>query len=56
VIGYWDRLGVRIFSVSDKGSPWQNGSQESFFGWFKVEMGDLNRFETLGELVEAIYA
>lgn len=47
--------GVKI-SVSDKGSPWQNGYKESFFGRFKDENGDLNRFETLGELVEEIYS
>lgn len=42
-------------SMSDKSSPWQNGHQESFFGHFKTESGDLNRFETLGELIEYIY-
>jgi putative transposase len=43
-------------SVSDKGSPWQNGYKESFFSRFKDENGDLNRFETLGELAEEIYS
>jgi transposase InsO family protein len=42
-------------STSDKASPWQNGYQESFFGKFKDEMGDINRFESVGEFVEAIY-
>jgi putative transposase len=42
-------------SVSDKGSPWQNGFKESFYSRFKDENGDLNRFEDLGELVEEIY-
>ncbi|GIW59183.1 MAG: transposase [Patescibacteria group bacterium] len=42
-------------SMSQKGSPWQNGHQESFFGHFKKEAGDLNRFESLGELIEYIY-
>ena len=42
-------------SMSDKGSPWQNGHQESFFGHFKQDAGDLNRFETIGELIEYIY-
>lgn len=42
-------------SVSDKGSPWQNGYKESFFGRFKEEFGDFNRFETLGELMVEIY-
>src|SRR5512135_1655681 len=49
-----EALGTRI-SASDKASPWQNGYQESFFGRFKEEMGDINRFETPAELVEAIY-
>lgn len=42
-------------SASDKASPWQNGYQESFFGRFKEEFGDINRFETIGELLEEIY-
>lgn len=41
-------------SYSDKGSPWQNGYQESFYGHFKLELGDLTRFEHEGELFEAI--
>ena len=47
-------IGSKI-SMSEKGSPWQNGHQESFFGHFKLESGDLNRFESLGELIEYIY-
>jgi len=42
-------------SMSTKGSPWQNGYQESFFGRFKSEFGDFNRFDSLGELIEEIY-
>lgn len=45
---------VRI-SVSAVASPWQNGYIKSFFGRFKQELGDLNRFETTGELIEAVY-
>lgn len=52
---YLEGLGSQI-SVSDKASPWQNGYQESFFGKFKQEIGDLNRFETIGELIEEIYS
>jgi transposase InsO family protein len=51
---YLEDKGTRI-SVSAKASPWQNGYQESFFGKFKDEIGDLNRFETVGQLIEAIY-
>lgn len=43
------------FSMSKKGSPWENGYQESWYGKFKSEFGDFNRFETMGELIEEIY-
>lgn len=46
-------LGINI-SMSHKGSPWENGHQESFFGHLKNESGDLNRFETDGEFIEEI--
>lgn len=42
-------------SMSKKGSPWQNGYQESFYGNWKVDVGDVNRFKTLGELTAEIY-
>jgi putative transposase len=42
-------------SMSKKGSPWQNGYQESFFGNWKVDIGDVNRFESLGELTAELY-
>lgn len=42
-------------SMSAKGSPWQNGYQESFYDKFKVDLGDPNRFDDLGELVYEIY-
>jgi putative transposase len=42
-------------SMSPKSSPWWNGSQESFFGRFKVEFGDFDRFETLAGLIEELY-
>src|SRR3990167_1323164 len=41
-------------SHSRKGSPWQNGYQESFYNNFKLELGDVRRFVHAGELVEAI--
>ena len=52
---YVEGKGVKI-SVSDKASPWQNGYKESFFGRFKEEFGDPDRFETLGELIAEIYS
>jgi putative transposase len=51
---YLEDRGVRI-SVSDAASPWQNGYIESFFGRFKQELGDVNRFASAGEMIEAIY-
>jgi len=41
-------------SMSAKGCPWENGYQESFYGKFKVDLGDPDRFESVGELVEAM--
>lgn len=46
--------GIQI-SMSEKGSPWQNGYQESFYDKFKIDLGDPNRFDSLGELVYEIY-
>lgn len=47
-------VGTKI-SRSAPGCPWENGYQESFHSQFKVDLGDPNRFKTLGELVYAIY-
>lgn len=47
-------LGIQI-SMSRKASPWENGYQESFYDKFKVDLGDPNRFSSLGELVYAIW-
>jgi transposase InsO family protein len=44
-----------IISMSAKGHPWENGFQESFYSQFKVDLGQPDQFETLGELIEAIY-
>lgn len=51
---FWEEHNVAV-SVSDKASPWQNGYKESFFGRFKDEFGDTDRFETPGEFIAAIY-
>ncbi|MBI4133675.1 IS3 family transposase [Candidatus Uhrbacteria bacterium] len=47
-------LGISI-SRSQPGCPWENGYQESFYNQFKVDLGDPNRFASLGELTAAIY-
>lgn len=47
-------LGVQP-SMSHKGSPWENGFQEAFYSQFKIDLGDPNRYKTLGELAVAIY-
>lgn len=42
--------------MSKKVSPWENGYQESFFNNFKTDLGlEFDRFDSLGELVEAIH-
>lgn len=54
VIKLAEDSGIRI-SMSAKASPWENGYQESFYAGFKMDLGDPNRFDSLGELVEGIY-
>lgn len=44
-----------IPSHSRKSSPWQNGVQESFYSQFKLELGDIGRFDHVGQLIEAIH-
>lgn len=51
---YLTKLGV-VVSMSSKASPWQNSEQESFYSQFKLELGNVNRFESEGRLCEAIY-
>jgi putative transposase len=46
-------LGINL-SMSHVASPWENGYQESFYNQFKVDLGDPNRFEALGELIAEI--
>lgn len=48
------KIGVQI-SRSKPGCPWENGYQESFYDKFKIDLGDPNRFKTLGELVWEIH-
>jgi transposase InsO family protein len=47
-------LGIRQ-SMSRPGCPWENSYQESFYNQFKIDLGDPDRFNTLGELVYNIY-
>jgi len=44
-----------ILSMSKKGSPWENGHQESFYSNFKLDLGRTDRFSELGELIAAIH-
>ncbi|PIR06088.1 MAG: hypothetical protein COV55_05190 [Candidatus Komeilibacteria bacterium CG11_big_fil_rev_8_21_14_0_20_36_20] len=48
------RLGIKL-SMSNRASPWENGYQESFYSQFKLDLGDINRCNSLGELAVAIY-
>ena len=51
---YWEENHTAI-SVSNTGSPWQNGYKESFYGHFKDELGRTDRFDTPGEFIANIY-
>ncbi len=59
----YDAQGYKVFakeqkisiSMSAKASPWENGFQESFYSQFKVDLGEVNRFEIVGELIAAIH-
>lgn len=53
-IGALQTVGAQI-SRSAPGCPWENGYQESFYDKFKMDLGDPNRFKTLGELVFSVY-
>ena len=48
-----ETMNIQI-SMSKKASPWENGYQESFYSQFKLDLGDTNRFNELGELIEEI--
>ena len=52
---FMEGLGVKI-SMSAKAGPWENAYQESFYDNFKTDLGlEFERFETIGEFVEAIH-
>lgn len=42
-------------SHSAKSKPWENGFQETFYGKFKEELGNIHRFASLEELIPAIH-
>jgi len=41
-------------SMSKKSSPWENGCKESFYSYFKLEIGSVNQFLTFQELEQEI--
>ena len=43
-----------IISMSRKSHPWENGYQESFYSGFKLDLGETNHCQDLGELIEAV--
>jgi len=43
-----------IISMSRKSSPWENGYQESFYSGFKLDLGQTNHYQNLGELIEVV--
>jgi putative transposase len=50
---YVKNLKIQI-SMSKKGSPWENGYQESFYSGFKLDLGHPECFDSLGELIAHI--
>lgn len=51
---YITTLGIKL-SYSRKASPWQNGFQESYYNNFKLDLGYLSQFTSVGALAEGIY-
>ena len=51
---FLEKLGVKV-SMSKKASPWENPFQESFYSQFKLELGNISRLESDGQLAEVIY-
>jgi len=47
------KLEIKL-SCSDKGSPWQNGFKERFFGTLKDKLGLISKFKDLSEFHEGI--
>ncbi|NJK71188.1 MAG: transposase [Thermales bacterium] len=43
-----------ICSMSTKASPWENRYQESFYGKFKQELGNLNQYNNQIKAIEAV--
>jgi transposase InsO family protein len=43
-----------LLSCSDRGSPWQNGFKERFYGTLKDELGTTSRFKDIAELHEGL--
>lgn len=53
-IGLCKTNGIEV-SMSKKATPGENAFQESFYSTFKVDLGRTDRFDTFGELVEALH-
>ncbi len=49
-----EELDIKV-SMSRKGAPWENGYQESFYAGFKRDLGNPSRFDSYGELIEAVH-
>lgn len=54
IMNFLTNLGIQI-SMSKKGSPWENGGQESYYGKFKLELDNPNIYESIEELIEAVH-
>jgi putative transposase len=53
-VNFAEGLGIKL-SMINKSAPWENGYQESFYSQFKVDLGDWNRYKSVGELAVTVY-
>lgn len=54
VLEYLTKNNIQI-SMSPKWQPWKNWSQESYFWKFKLEIWNLNNYDTFEQAIEAIH-
>jgi len=53
----WDYLATMHItpSMSKKASPWENSHQESYYWKFKLEIWNLNQYDSFEKVIEAIH-
>lgn len=54
VLDYISKMNISP-SMSKKASPWENWQQESYYWKFKLEIWNLNRYDSFEKVIEAIH-